>query len=83
MIAAAEMAALLGLYRQEETQLINGIVWMGLILALVLLVWSSVVNRQWGYWRGWWASERTRSVWYVLFGLVGITGVAVKFLATF
>lgn len=62
LIGAGEVAALIGLYRNEANALTNGLVWLGLGSALVALV-SSVLGHQWGYWRRWWATNARADWW--------------------
>ncbi len=82
LIAAAEMAALLGLYRQETNGLTDGVVWLGLAAPLAALVWS-VVAHQWRYWQEWWSTGGKGDWWLSAFILVCLLFLTFWFLSTF
>ena len=81
-IAAAETAALVGLYRQHEDRLTNGVVWLGLMVSLAMVLYS-VVNRQGAYLREWWSSGAASDLWLVVFVGLALVVVSWQFLARF
>lgn len=81
LIAAAEMAALIGLYRQETNRLTDGVVWLGVAAALTLLVWSVVVHQS-RYWREWWSTDAKGDWWLSAFSLAGLLVLTFGFLST-
>lgn len=81
VIAAAEMTALIGLYRQETNRLMDAVVWLGVAAALTLLVWS-VVAHQSRYWREWWSTDAKGDWWLSAFILAALLVLTFWFLTT-
>ena len=81
-ITAAEGAALVGLYTQEATYVSDGLVWLGLAVAIVALGWP-VLNRQWRYLTLWWKSGGAQEWWLILFLVVTLAVITIYVLARF
>lgn len=74
LVTAGEVAALVGLYRQETDGVSDAIIWLALIVSLLTLV-TSALSPQLKYWRQWWSWESSSiliSVWLVI-ALVALT----------
>lgn len=79
LVTAGEVAALVGLYRQETSWVVDALIWLAIIVALCTLV-VAVLSPQWKYWRQWWSTE-AKSWWLsagTLFALIVLTGALIS-----